>query len=126
MRLLLDTHVLLWVLADPDRLPPRVAEAVTDPAQEVYVSAVAMWEIGIKLARGRLDADLDQIVRSVSDAGFQELPVTIAHTVGLRELPNHHGDPFDRLLVAQALHEGLVLVTADPVVRSYPVPTLWR
>ncbi len=125
MRLLLDTHALLWALATPARLPARTASAIRDPANAVFVSAASTWEIAIKVALGKLSADLDEIVRTSIEVGFEELPVTLAHARRLRELPARHRDPFDRMLVAQALEEGLTVVTRDVVLRDYGVPTHW-
>src|SRR5262245_12185043 len=113
MRLLLDTHVLLWAIAQPRRLPPRVAAALRAPTNEVVVSAVSTWEIAIKAALRKLDANVDDVVEEIRTAGFDELAVTLDHTVQLQTLPPHHRDPFDRLLVAQALVESLTLVTHD-------------
>jgi PIN domain nuclease of toxin-antitoxin system len=125
VRLLLDTHALLWAIAQPRRLPPRVAAALRDPANDVVVSAVSTWEIAIKAALKKLDAEVGEVVNEIRTAGFDELAVTLDHTVQLRTLPPHHRDPFDRLLVAQALVEGLTLVTHDPVFVEYPAPRYW-
>jgi PIN domain nuclease of toxin-antitoxin system len=123
---LLDTHVLLWALSAPRRLPARVAAIIRDPDTDVYVSAASTWEIAIKTALGRMDADLGAIVGAARAADFDELPITIAHTERLRTLPAHHRDPFDRLLVAQALEESLTIATQDRLIGAYPVPRLWR
>src|SRR5262249_44817102 len=125
-RLLLDTHALLWALGDPRRLPALVVDSLRDPDNDVYVSAVSTWEIAIKAALGKLEADLAATVRALRAADFEELPITIAHTVRVRTLPDQHRDPFDRLLVAQALEDGLTIVTHDPLVAAYPVSTLWH
>ncbi len=124
-RLLLDTHALVWALSAPRRLPTRVAKIVRDAENDVYVSAVGTWEIAIKSALGKIDADVAAMADGARDADFEELPVTIAHTVHLRTLPSHHRDPFDRLLVAQALVEHLTIVTHDPVIARYSVPVFW-
>jgi len=124
-RLLLDTHALIWALSGPRRLPDRVAKAVRDPENDVYVSAVGTWEIAIKSALGKIDADVAAVADGARAADFEELPVTVAHTVRLRTLPAHHRDPFDRLIVAQALVEQLTIVTHDPLIARYPVPVLW-
>lgn len=126
MRLLLDTHALLWALAAPSRLPPRIAKALRDPSNTVFVSAASAWEIAIKASLGKLSADVDEIVHAVVDVGFDELSVTLAHARRVRDLPSHHRDPFDRMLVAQALEEGLALVTHDGVLRAYRVPIEWE
>lgn len=121
----MDTHALLWAVSEPRRLPPAVAEQVSDASVLVYASAASAWEIAIKAALGKLTADARVLARGIHDAGFTELPVTIAHASRLRDLPPLHRDPFDRLLVAQALDEGLTIVTHDAFIARYPVPTLW-
>lgn len=118
MRLLLDTHVLLWALADDTRLTPA-ARRQLEGANEVFVSAASFWEMAIKIALGKLDADLVQIHDTVRRIGFGELPVTSEHTLQLLGLPALHRDPFDRLLVAQAMCEPLHLLTADAQVAQY-------
>lgn len=123
--LLLDTHALVWALSAPHRLPARVAAAIRDPETDVHVSAASTWEIAIKSALGKIAADLGLIADAARAAGFDELPVTIAHTERLSTLPTHHGDPFDRLLIAQAIEEGLTIVTRDRLISAYPVPRLW-
>lgn len=125
MRLLLDTHALIWALSAPRRLPSTVAASIRDPENAVYVSAASTWEIAIKSALGKIAADLSAVVRGAFAAGFEELPITVAHTVQLRHLPVHHRDPFDRVLVAQAVHEHLSVVSHDPLFASYAVPTYW-
>lgn len=122
---MLDTHALLWALAQPRRLPGRIAATLRDPGNAVHLSAASTWEIAIKAALGKIKADVDAITRAAREAGFDELPISIAHTVRLPALPSHHRDPFDRLLVAQALEEGLTIVTHDPAFAAYPAPTLW-
>lgn len=126
MKLLLDTHALVWALGAPRRLPKASAEAIRDPENDVYVSAVSTWEIAIKAALGKIVADAAQVAATFDDIGFAELPVTVAHTVRLRTLPSHHRDPFDRLLIAQAIENRLTLVSRDPAFDAYGVPTLWK
>lgn len=123
--MLLDTHALIWALAQPRRLPDRVVADIRDPGNSVHLSAASTWEIAIKAAIGKITADVAAIAREARAAGFDELPISIAHTMRVRGLPSHHRDPFDRLLVAQALEEGLTIVTHDPAFGAYPVPTLW-
>lgn len=125
MRLLLDTHALLWALAAPSKLPVRTATALRDPGNDVFVSAASGWEIAIKTALGKLSADLDEIVRTSLEVGFEELPVTLVHARRVHSLPPRHRDPFDRMLVAQALEEGLTVVTHDALVVAYGAPILW-
>lgn len=126
MKLLLDTHVLIWALSAPDQLPHHVTECLEDPDTTVYTSAANTWEIAFKAALGKIEADLDEITRAIPHTGFTELPVSIAHTARLHQLPHHHRDPFDRLLVAQGLDEGLTLVSHDARLRDYPAPVLWQ
>lgn len=117
MRLLLDTHVLLWALGTPERLSVGF-RAELDSAQ-VFVSAASVWEVAIKAGLGKLGADAREVLEATKDAGFELLPVTGAHAAKVAELPRVHRDPFDRLLVAQALHEPLVLVSVDEILRGY-------
>lgn len=124
-RIVLDTHALIWALASPRRLPAAVVRLVRDPATDVYVSAVSTWEVAIKAALGKIDVDLTALVQASRDADFEELPITVAHTARLLALPGHHRDPFDRLLVAQALEERLAIVTHDRGIRAYAVPVVW-
>lgn len=125
MRVLLDTHALIWALSAPRRLPRRVIRRLEDPATAVFASAASTWEIAIKAALGKLHADLDEVSVGIRDTGFSELAISVAHTRRLAELPPLHRDPFDRILIAQALEEGLTLVTHDPAIRAYAVPSLW-
>ena len=124
MRLLVDTHVLLWWLADDRRLKPAERGVIADPDAVVYVSAVSLWEVAIKRGLGRLDVDIDQLERETEEGGFLELPVRWRHARRTASLPRHHDDPFDRLLVAQAQVEGLSLVTYDAAFRAYDVATV--
>jgi len=98
---------------------------VRDPRNAVYVSAASTWEIAIKAALGKIRTNLPALAAAVHATGFDELAVSIPHTLRLQALPPHHRDPFDRILVAQALEEGLTIVTHDPAFASYPAPTLW-
>lgn len=112
MRLLLDTHVFLWAMANDGRLTHQARELLEN-AEEVRVSAASIWEIAIKARLGELKADTDRLVEMSEQAGFVELPVTSRHAARVARLPDHHTDPFDRLLVAQAMTEPLLLVTVD-------------
>lgn len=126
MRLLLDTHSLIWALDSPDRLPLTVLDLFDQPGVFVAASAASTWEIAIKVALGRLVFPLLSLPRALSAAAFRELPVTIAHGIAAAELPMIHRDPFDRMLIAQARHERLTLVTRDVTIRRYPVDALWE
>jgi PIN domain nuclease of toxin-antitoxin system len=118
VRLLLDTHIFLWAVTDGERLTAEARRLLLD-ADEVYVSAASIWEIAIKAALGRISGDMDQMVAAVNASGFEELPITARHAASVVRLPAYHRDPFDRLLVAQAMTEPLVLVTADAVLGRY-------
>jgi PIN domain nuclease of toxin-antitoxin system len=121
VRLLLDTHTLLWW--DEDRLPGRVVATIQN-ADEVYVSAVTAWEIAIKSALGKLVVR-GGVADAIADYGFTPLPVTVEHADAVRSLPRHHRDPFDRLLVVQSKIEDLVLVTRDPTFARYDATVVW-
>ena len=123
MRLLLDTHVLLWWLRDDRRLPARFSAAITDPVNEVLVSAATIWETSSKIALGTLETSGD-LVEEIDANGFTELPITARHAQRAGALPRHHDDPFDRLLIAQAQLDSLRLVTLDAGFRAYDVQLL--
>ena len=123
MRLLLDTHALLWTLDDPARLRAEAREAIEDERNDVFVSAASAWEIAIKRALGKLVAP-DDIEAGVSQQGFSPLHVAFQHARVAGALPRHHEDPFDRMLIAQAQSEGLTLVTRDARMAAYAVMTL--
>ncbi len=122
MTLLLDTHVALWALTQPHVLASDVRARIVE-SPRVLVSAASVWEVSIKVALGKLEAPTG-FAQACAEAGFEELPVRSAHAEAVRSLPLHHHDPFDRILVAQALLEGAVLVTADSKLRPYGVPLL--
>jgi PIN domain nuclease of toxin-antitoxin system len=123
MSLLLDTHILLWWLADDPRLGKSVRKRIADPAERVLVSAASIWEIGIKQAIGKLELP-ESILESTQEEGFEELPITWRHAELAAHLPDHHKDPFDRMLIAQAKLEGLTLVTADSAIEAYDLVIL--
>lgn len=123
MRLLLDTHAVLWAVAAPDRLGGAARQAITDETNTVLVSAVCQWEISIKRALGKLTFEGD-LAAHVEANRFTHLPITLAHAAAVGALPPHHRDPFDRMLVAQAEVEDAVLVSRDPVIHRYDVATM--
>jgi PIN domain nuclease of toxin-antitoxin system len=128
VRLLLDTHVVLWLLGEPDRLAPEVCRDVAHTSNTVLISAVCAWEIATKHAIGKLplpESPRALLERAVADLRAEELPITTPHALLSASLPNHHRDPFDRLLVAQAILAGATLVTADHVLPPYGVTLLW-
>lgn len=123
LRLLLDSHVLVWSFADRRKLRADTLAAIEDVANDIYVSSVSPWELEIKRADGKLDAPGD-LLKHIAEARFIELPVSFEHGVAAARLPRHHKDPFDRMLVAQARLEGLTLVTDDAQLARYDVPIL--
>ena len=120
MRLLLDTHILLWWLMGDRRLPKNLAKILgSSDTTDIAVSAASLWEIVIKRMLGRIEVDLDELLSSIASDGFSELPVRFGHTLKLEALPRHHDDPFDRILIAQSVAEGRRLVTTDRSILAY-------
>jgi len=124
VKLLLDTHVLLWAAGNPDRLSAEARALIEAPENELLFSAASLWEIAIKRGLGRKDfrVDVRLLRRGLLDNGYSELPVRSEHAVAVDGLPMLHKDPFDRLLVAQAGVEGITLLTSDALVAQYPGP----
>ena len=129
MKLLLDTHALIWAVMSPDRLGPAASVAIMDPANVVYASHVSLWELAIKRRLGKLSTidrpAGDWFETYVRASHMQPLPISAAHLGSIEFLPLHHGDPFDRLLVAQAQLEGMTVVTRDPAIDHYDVSVIW-
>jgi PIN domain nuclease of toxin-antitoxin system len=123
VRILIDTHILIWADERPRAIAPALRAALLDEANAVFVSAASIWEIAIKRALGKLSFGRS-IVDAAAELGFEVLPVTGAHAEHAGGLPWHHNDPFDRLIIAQALLEGMVLGTQDPAMRPYGAATL--
>jgi PIN domain nuclease of toxin-antitoxin system len=119
--LLLDTHVVLWWLDDPAALEAPARRLIADPRNRVFVSAAVAWEITIKRQLGKLAAP-DDLETALAEERFQHLPITVRHALAVAELPAIHGDPFDRIQIAQALLEGLTIVTRDATIPGYGVP----
>ncbi len=117
MRILLDTHLLLWALAEPEKLSATTRNRLD--AAEVFVSAASVWEVSIKVALGKLEADPSELLAAIEPAGFVLLPITGLHAAAVATLPLLHRDPFDRMLVAQARTEPLILLTNDTVLQQY-------
>jgi len=123
MRLLVDTHVLLWALSSPAKLKRQVRQEIESPANEVFVSSASVWEISIKMALGKLSAPPDLLLQ-IAAASFEPLPIALQHADTAGSLPSHHKDPFDRMLIAQAQEEGLTVVTRDSRFKLYGVHVL--
>jgi PIN domain nuclease of toxin-antitoxin system len=123
VNLLLDTHVLLWWLDDNPALGESARQAISDPSRLVFMSAVSIWEIVIKKALGKLDVP-DELADVLDEQPFHYLDMTAEHAFKVGELPFHHRDPFDRLLIAQSLVDGLTLVTHDSDIGKYDIPVL--
>ena len=127
MKLLLDTHTFVWVDSEPEKLSKRVQDLCIDSENELLLSVASIWEMQIKNQLGKLQLKipLPEMIRQQQENGIEILPVEPAHIFALDSLPNHHKDPFDRLLVAQAIVEEAVLVSADPLIKQYPVSVEW-
>lgn len=123
MKLLLDTHILLWAAAGSDHLSTKAKALIEHPENQLYFSAASLWEISIKNKLGRADFKVDLAVlrRNLLDNGFEEIAIHSVHTIAVDALPAIHKDPFDRMLVAQTVVEGITLITSDGVVAEYTV-----
>jgi PIN domain nuclease of toxin-antitoxin system len=124
VRCLLDTHVLLWWIEDDPRLRARPRAAIIDPDNDVAVSAATIWEAAIKRALGKLRFETPVLLDALSRGSIRVLPITAEHALAAGDLPPHHDDPFDRMLVAQAIAEGLTVITRDAWFRSYQVAVI--
>lgn len=124
MRLLLDTHLLVWAMGSPERLSPELTTMLENPAHTLVFSVASVWELVIKRALGRADVKVEPAVlrRALLDGGWQELAIEAHHALAVAHLPPLHRDPFDRLLLAQASTDGLLLITANPQLAAYPGP----
>lgn len=129
MRLLLDTHTLIWSADDPSQIPSPAMTVMADPANTLVVSAATIWEVAIKFGRGRLSLSLPYrpwMDKAIADLALTVLPITLDHAERQSGLPFHHRDPFDRLPGAQALVEGIPLVSADAIFDQYGVNRVWK
>lgn len=124
MKLLLDTHLLLWAALQPRKLSAAARSLCEEPGNELLFSSASLWEIAVKSGLGRDDFQMDVrlLRRGLLDNGYEEVPVTSRHTLAVVDLPPIHRDPFDRMLVGQAMVEGILLITTDPLVAQYPGP----
>ena len=118
MRLLLDTHIFLWCTKNDRRLS-KSARSIIQSASEIYISSASIWEASIKMKLGKLDVDIDDLVNAIDESGFLHLSISARHAATVSELPNHHRDPFDRILIAQAISEPLRLITSDSALQHY-------
>lgn len=127
MKLLLDTHTFIWWNSTPERLSKQALALLEDEANEPVISVVNIWEIQIKNAAGKLDLNmsLESIVKTYSENGIEILPVYASHILRLNDLPDHHHDPFDRILIAQAIVENMTIISKDPKLKQYPVTVIW-
>lgn len=121
MKFLLDTHALLWWLADDNQLGRRARELVEDPGNDILISMVSLWEIAVKTRIGKLRADIGEITGAVQQEGFTLLDIAMTHLLTLAGLPMHHRDPFDHLLIAQAITEDATFISEDRNTARYPV-----
>lgn len=119
MRLLLDTHILLWWLADDVKLDRDCRSIVANPSNQVAISAATVWEIAIKSSLKKIEIDLERLESGIAESGFETLPITASHAIRAGQLPAIHRDPFDRMLVAQSAAEALRLVTHDAIFKRY-------
>lgn len=124
MKLLIDTHLLLWAAASPERLSDAAMALMADPDNAPHFSVASLWEVVIKSSLGREDFQVDaaRLRRGLVDNGYTELPITAGHAIAVADLPHLHRDPFDRILIAQARYEGLLLLTADTRITDYDGP----
>lgn len=127
MKFLLDTHLLIWAVTEDRQLSIRAFDLITDTENEIFFSVLSLWEIAIKRGQNRPDFLYDPrtVRRALLDNGYQELPILSQHVVDIDNLPPLHKDPFDRLLIAQAMAEGITLLTADAIVAKYPRSVQW-
>lgn len=128
MKLLVDAHALIWAVDDPSKLGPQAVTALQDPGNDLILSAGTIWEIAIKVGLGKLSLSMpyrEWMNQAITDLGMAELPITVEYADAQGNLPRHHGDPFDRLLVAQAQVDNMALVSADPGFDPYGINRLW-
>jgi PIN domain nuclease of toxin-antitoxin system len=123
VRLLLDTNALIWTLVRRERIPPIAIDAIEDKANDVFVSVISAWEIEIKAAKGKLGVPSD-LQSAIAAQSFESLAVSMRHAYAVESLPRHHGDPFDRMIIAQAHLEDMTIVTSDSEIQHYPVAVL--
>jgi PIN domain nuclease of toxin-antitoxin system len=129
LRLLLDSNVFFWSVFNRSKLTPRVLHLLEEDQNELFVSRASIWELSIKVAKGRLEmpgSSIRYMLEQSARTGMTVLPIEDAHVLRTETLPHHHRDPFDRILVAQALEEGLTILTSDSEIPKYDAPVIWR
>lgn len=128
MNLLIDTHALIWFITNNDKLPDKTKEIIENKENDCFVSIATYWEIGIKNSIGRLNlnADLKSVFKIIEETGFDSLPITTNQILQNAVLPFHHQDPFDRIIIAQAITEKMTIVTKDSQIENYEAPTIWE
>ena len=127
MDLLIDTHVLIWFITDDIKLPPKMRQIIENIENDCFVSIATYWEIAIKHSLGRLDLNsgLENIFQIIEETGFEILPITVNQILNNARLEFHHKDPFDRIIIAQAISENLSMITKDEQFKEYKVPLIW-
>ena len=125
MRYLLDTHAVLWYFENSSKLSQKSGEIIDNPVNDIYVSAASLWEAVIKISLGKLDVSFDALLNEIEKAGFYVLQTEVIYLLKLLDLPKVHRDPFDRLIIATALVEGMTLITIDENIQKYDVPWVW-
>jgi PIN domain nuclease of toxin-antitoxin system len=128
MDFLLDTHAVLWFITGDSKLPKKTKQIIEDVRNNCFVSIATLWEIAIKNAVGKLSlhSDLDVIFKIIDDSGFELMPITSSHILRNASLPLHHHDPFDRIIIAQSLHENLAVITRDRLFKDYNAILTWE
>ncbi|MGB6084136.1 type II toxin-antitoxin system VapC family toxin [Moheibacter sp.] len=128
MNYLIDTHVVLWFITNDEKLPDSIKEIIGNKENQCFISIASYWEIGIKTSIGRLElnADLESIFKIIENSGFDALPITQQHILKNSTLNFHHQDPFDRILIAQALSEDLTIISKDNLFKKYEVSLIWE
>lgn len=128
MNLLIDTHALIWFINDNEKLPSKTKQIIENKDNDIYVSIASYWEIGIKKSIGRLDlnSDLETVFKIIEETGFETLPITTNQILKNSGLKFHHQDPFDRIIIAQAMMEEMAIITKDSQFKNYNIPTIWK
>jgi PIN domain nuclease of toxin-antitoxin system len=129
LKLLLDSNVVYWAITNPHKLTSRAHQLIANGLNELYVSSASLWELSIKIAKGKLvvpSGTVRSLYEQIDRLGIVVLPITRVHIIRTETLPHHHGDPFDRMIVAQALEEGMTILTSDTQIPLYSAPVVWK